>query len=228
MAENANAKETGLEAKQRIEAENLKTYLTEEEVKSDFFMEMAITLQSAEAKRLFRRTFEHIQTQITAATILTRKFGLRELSDENVQKINESLDHLAKEMSRDMAQADHILEEVGIKMSAETEDKVDILVKITCPQGMAFMNLVRQLDTLSTKFKTLWMSGELTLAQSEDRAHAWQIRIFKTADAIRALGQQAYIASDKKKEADQQKAQAKRQAFKGRQQGAAKAAAGAT
>ena len=69
------------------------------------------------------------------------------------------------------------------------------------------------------------MAGEIALSHSEDRVHAWQVRIFKTADAIRALGQQAYIAADKKKDSDQKKAEAKRAAYKQRQNNSTKKAA---
>lgn len=225
MAEELSTVDSKRESRQKAEMEKVKQFLTEEEVKSEFYMEMSVTLQSAQAKRIFRRTFDHIQTQMTAATLLTRKFGLRELSDENVKKITESIKQLSTEMNRDMEQADHILESVGIKNAAVTDDKVDLLIKITCPEGMAFMNLVRQLDNLTMKLKTLWMAGEVPLAHSEDRSHAWQVRIFKTADAIRALGQQAYIESDKKKNSDLKKAQAKRQSYKQRQNSAPKQAA---
>lgn len=209
------------EARQAKEMIKVKEFLTEEDVKSDFYMDFTVSLRSAQAKRLFRRIFEHIQTQITAATLLTRKFGLRELSDENVRKIDEAIQQLSTEMNQDIQRADGIFKDIGLK-EAVTDDAVELKVKITCPQGMAFMNLIRQLDALSIKLKTLWLANELTLAHSEDRAHAWQVRIFKAADAIRALGQQAYIASDKKKESDLQKAQSKRKAYVERQQNAGK------
>ncbi|HDY86109.1 MAG TPA: hypothetical protein ENI26_09180 [Methylophaga aminisulfidivorans] len=225
MAEEMGTVDPKRESRQQAEMQKIKQFLTEEEVKSEFYMEMIVTLQSAQAKRIFRRTFEHIQTQMTAATLLTRKFGLRELSDENVRKITESIRHLSTEMNRDMEQADHILNSIGIKNAAVTDDSVDLLIKITCPEGMAFMNLIRQLDNLTMKLKTLWMAGEVPLAHSEDRSHAWQVRIFKIADAIRALGQQAYIASDKKKDSDLNKAQAKRQSYKKRKHNASKQAA---
>lgn len=225
MAEELETVDSKRESRQKVEMEKVRQFLTEEEVKSEFYMEMTVKLQSAQAKRLFRRTFDHIQTQMTAATLLTRKFGLRELSDENVKKITESIKQLSTEMNRDMEQADHILDSVGIKNAAVTDDSVDLLIKITCPEGMAFMNLIRQLDNLTMKLKTLWMAGEVPLAHSEDRSHAWQVRIFKIADAIRALGQQAYIASDKKKDSDLNKAQAKRQSYKKRQHNASKKAA---
>ena len=225
MAEELETVDSKRESRQQAEMEKGKQFLTEEEVKSEFYMEMTVKLQSAQAKRLFRRTFDHIQTQMTAATLLTRKFGLRELSDENVKKITESIKHLSTEMNRDMEQADHILDSIGIKNAAVTDNSVYLLIKITCPEGMAFMNLIRQLDNLTMKLKTLWMAGEVPLAHSEDRSHAWQVRIFKIADAIRALGQQAYIASDKKKDSDLNKAQAKRQSYKKRQHNASKKAA---
>ena len=229
MAENADAKQSSRESRQDKENNQLREFLTEEDVKSDFYMEMTVTLQSAEAKRIFRRTFDHIQTQMTAATLLTRKFGLRELSDENTSKIKESIKQLSTEMNADMSSADGIFKDL-FGENAEyntvvTDDKVDLAVKITCPEGMQFMNLLRQLDMLATKLKTLWLMGEIQTAHSEDRIHAWQVRIFKVADAIRALGQQAYIESDRKKNSDLKKAQAKRQAFQQRQKGAAKAAA---
>lgn len=227
MAEELDTVDSKRESRQKVEMEKVKQFLTEEEVKSEFYIEMTVTLQSAQAKRLFRRTFDHIQTQMTAATLLTRKFGLRELSDENVKKITESIKQLSTEMNKDMEQADHILDSVGIKNAAVTDDSVDLLIKITCPEGMAFMNLIRQLDNLTMKLKTLWMAGEVPLAHSEDRSHAWQVRIFKTTDAIRALGQQAYIESDKKKDSDLKKAQAKRQSYKQRQNSAPKKAAAA-
>lgn len=220
------------ESRQNKEMEKVKAFLTEEEVKSDFYMEMTVTLQSAQAKRIFRRTFDHIQTQMTAATLLTRKFGLRELSDENATKIKEAIQQLSTEMNRDMASADGIFASIfgedAKYDTAVTDDKVDVLVKITCPEGMAFMNLLRQLDVLAMKLKTLWMMGEVQLAHSEDRVHAWQVRVFKAADAIRALGQQAYIESDKKKDSDLKKAQAKRQAYRQRQNNSPKGAAAAS
>jgi hypothetical protein len=225
VAEELETVDSKRESRQKVEMEKVRQFLTEEEVKSEFYMEMTVKLQSAQAKRLFRRTFDHIQTQMTAATLLTRKFGLRELSDENVKKITESIKHLSTEMNRDMEQADHILDSIGIKNAAVTDNSVYLLIKITCPEGMAFMNLIRQLDNLTMKLKTLWMAGEVPLAHSEDRSHAWQVRIFKIADAIRALGQQAYIASDKKKDSDLNKAQAKRQSYKKRQHNASKKAA---
>lgn len=86
MAEELETVDSKRESRQKVEMEKVRQFLTEEEVKSEFYMEMTVKLQSAQAKRLFRRTFDHIQTQMTAATLLTRKFGLRELSDENVKK----------------------------------------------------------------------------------------------------------------------------------------------
>lgn len=217
MAEDSEAFDSKREQKQNAEMEKVKQFLTEEEVKSEYYMEMTVKLQSAQAKRIFRRTFDHIQTQMTAATLLTRKFGLRELSDENVNKITESIKQLSSEMNRDLEQANHLFNDIGLKNSAVTDDSVDLNIKITCPEGMAFMNLIRQLDNLTMKLKTLWMAGEIPLSHSEDRSHAWQVRIFKTADAIRALGQQAYIAADKKKDSDQKKTKAKQAAYKQRQ-----------
>jgi len=168
MAEELETVDSKRESRQQAEMEKVKQFLTEEEVKSEFYMEMTVKLQSAQAKRLFRRTFDHIQTQMTAATLLTRKFGLRELSDENVKKITESIKHLSTEMNRDMEQADHILDSIGIKNAAVTDNSVYLLIKITCPEGMAFMNLIRQLDNLTMKLKTLWMAGEVPLAHSNN------------------------------------------------------------
>lgn len=197
------------EGREQKEVNKIKDFIEESEVKSEFYLVMNVTLQSTTAKRLYKRVFDHMQTQATAATLLTRKFGLRELSDANVEKIDSAFSQLSTEMTNDLAYADKILEDIGIQ-SVETEDAVEVIVKVTCPQGMALLNLIRQLDMLSIKLKTLWMSGELKLAKTEDRAHAWQRRIFKSCDAVRALGQAAYIAADKKKTDDAAKLEKQR------------------
>jgi len=197
--------ESKLIARENGEAAKMRELIEESDVKSDFYMVMETTLESATAKRLYKRVFEHAQTQATAAILLTRKFGLRELSDTNVTKIDDALSQLSSLMQQDIVYADKILEDTGVKKAATTEDSVTLDVKITCPQGMQVLNLIRQLDMLSTKLKTLWMAGELSLANSEDRAHGWQRRIFKSCDAIRALGQQAYIAAEQKKQSDAEK-----------------------
>lgn len=206
MAENqVQPSESKLIARENGEAAKMRELIDESDVKSDFYMVVETTLQSATAKRLYKRVFEHVQTQATAAILLTRKFGLRELSDANVTKIGEALTQLSDLMQQDMVYADKILEDTGVKNAATTEDSVTLDVKITCPQGMQVLNLIRQLDMLSSKLKTLWMAGELSLANSEDRAHGWQRRIFKACDAVRALGQQAYIAAEQKKQSDIEK-----------------------
>lgn len=209
--EEVKKSESKREANEAKQTKLIKDFIDDAEVKSEFYMEMEISLDTPLAKKLYKRSFEHVQTQATAATLLTRKFGLRELSDENVKKIDESLKQLNDELSNDMAFADSIIEDTGMKMSATTPDRVELVAKITCPQGMAVLKLITKLDTLAMKLKTLWMAGELSLANSEDRSHQWQVRIFKAADAIRALGTEAYIAAEKKKQSDIDKAQKKRE-----------------
>lgn len=212
MAEQDNQNgEAKREANERKQTKLIKDFIDDAEVKSEFYMEVDISLETPLAKKLFKRSFDHVQTQATAATLLTRKFGLRELSDENVKKIDESLKQLNDELTNDMAFADSIIADTGMKMAATTPDKVDLTAKVTCPQGMALLKLITKLDDLTMKLKTLWMAGELSLANSEDRSHQWQVRIFKAADAIRALGTEAYIAAEKKKQSDIDKAQKKRE-----------------
>lgn len=211
MAEEVKKSESKREANEARQTKLIKDFIDDAEVKSEFYMEMEISLETPLAKKLYKRSFDHVQTQATAATLLTRKFGLRELSDENVKKIDESLKQLNDELSNDMAFADSIIEDTGMKMSATTPDRVDLVAKITCPQGMAMMKLITKLDLLAMKLKTLWMAGELSLANSEDRSYQWQARIFKASDAIRALGTEAYIAAEKKKQSDIDKAQKKRE-----------------
>jgi len=130
MSEDLEAFDSKREQKQNAEMEKVKQFLTEEEVKSEYYMELTVKLQSAQAKRIFRRTFDHIQTQMTAATLLTRKFGLRELSDENVAKITESIKQLSTEMNRDMEQANHLIDDVGLKITVITDDSVDLNIKM--------------------------------------------------------------------------------------------------
>tara|TARA_R110002153_G_scaffold169049_1_gene321840 strand:+ start:703 stop:1554 length:852 start_codon:yes stop_codon:yes gene_type:complete len=197
--------DNGREKREIKDVKKMKDFIDESEVKSDFFLERDVTLHSATAKRLFKRVFEHMQTQATAAILLTRKFGLRELSDKNVEKIDGAFNQLTAEMNRDMAFANKILEDIGVKNAAMTPDAVALTVKVTCPQGMDVLNLILRLDMLAMKLKTLWMMHELPLSNTEDRVHSWQVRIFKACDAVRALGQQAYIEADKKKQSDAEK-----------------------
>lgn len=212
MAEDKASKgESRREAQERKQTQEIKNFIDESEVKSEFYMEVTISLETALAKKLYKRTFDHVQVQATAATLLTRKFGLRELSDENVKKIDESLKQLDDELNNDLAFADQIIQDSGLNLSATTPDKVDLTAKITCPQGMKIIKLITKLDRLSMNLKTLWMAGELSLANSEDRSHQWQVRLFKAIDAVRALGQQAYIATEQKKQSDAEKAQRKQE-----------------
>lgn len=197
--------DNGREKREINEVKKMKDFIAESEVKSDFYLERDVTLHSATAKRLFKRVFDHMQTQATAAILLTRKFGLRELSDQNVEKIDGAFEQLTSEMNKDMAFANKILEDIGINNAAVTPDAVDLTVKVTCPQGMDVLNLILRLDMLAMKLKTLWMMHELPLSNTEDRVHSWQVRIFKACDAVRALGQQAYIQADKKKQSDAEK-----------------------
>jgi len=53
MAEDLEAFDSKREQKQNAEMEKVKQFLTEEEVKSEYYMEMTVTLQSAQAKRIF-------------------------------------------------------------------------------------------------------------------------------------------------------------------------------
>lgn len=199
------------EARENKQHQKVKDFIDEAEVKSEFYMEKNISLDTSLAKKLFKRTFDHIQVQATAATLLTRKYGLRELSDENVKKIDGSFKQLDEELSSDMAFADQIIADTDLQDVVTTPDTVEVVAKVTCPQGLKLLNLIIKLDKLSMKLKTLWMAGELSLANSEDRAYQWQMRIFKSADAIRALGQQAYIAAEQKKQSDIDKADKKRE-----------------
>lgn len=205
------------ERREEQQTKEIKDFIEESEVKSEFYLEQQITLETPLAKKLFKRTFDHLQTQATAATLLTRKFGLRELSDENVKKIDESFKQLDGELTSDIAFADQIIADTDLQLTVTTPDSVELVAKVTCPQGLKLLNLITKLDKLSMKLKTLWMAGELSLANSEDRAYQWQTRIFKASDAIRALGQQAYIAAEKKKQSDSDKASRKREKQQQRQ-----------
>lgn len=199
------------------EVKKIKDFIDEAEIQSEFYIEVPVTLQTALAKRLYKRVFSHLQTQATAAILLTRKFGLKELSNENVEKIDGTFKQLASELNNDMKYADAIFDDTGLSMDVSTPDSVDLTVRVTCPQGMSLLNLIRQFDNLAMKLKMLWMSNELPLANSEDRAYDWQVRIFKAADGVRALGQQAYIAAENKKQSDHDKAQRKREKRQSRQ-----------
>lgn len=209
--EERNSGESKREAREEQNHQQLKDFIEESEVKSEFYMERKISLETPLAKKLFKRTFDHLQTQATAATLLTRKFGLRELSDENVKKIDESFKQLDEELSSDIAFADQIIADTDLQDVVTTPDTVDLIARVTCPQGSKLLNLILKLDKLAMKLKTLWMAGELSLANSEDRAYQWQTRIFKASDAIRALGAQAYIAAEQKKQSDIDKAEKKRE-----------------
>lgn len=217
MAEAEQSEEERRVERDNVGTDQIKDMLSEQDIKSEFYMEVPITLDTPQAKRIFKRSFEHLQTQITASTMLTRKFNLRELSDKNVKRVNEALDQLLDEMKHDIDSANAIMQAAEMDVQVVTPDRVEVMAKVQCPEGMKMLNLIRQLDMLATKLKTLWMTGELSLSHSEDRVHAWQVRIFKAAGAIRVIGQESYIATEKKRQQDDAKAKAKRDAHRKRQ-----------
>lgn len=205
MAESASSEKHREKIEANI-AKKIQDSIAESDVKSEFYLEMEVVLQTSEAKRLYRRIFDHIQTHATAAILVTRKHRLIDLSNKNSEMINEAFQQLLDELQTDTAWADAMMVDIGLKTMVTTDDAKKVSAKVRCPQGRVVLDMIRQLDSLAIKLKSLWVSGEITEAKSEDRIHGWQSKIFKISDAVRALGQQAYIEVEKRKQLDIQRA----------------------
>jgi len=201
----------------------IKDHLDEDDEKSEFYITKTVTLYSKEVKTLYRRCFDHTQIQASAAIHVPSKFQLHDLAKKNREEIEGTFAKVKEDLQTQTIYIDNIWSDAGLTDDdiATTDNAKTVNAKITSQLGTELLNILRQLDSLIVKMKTLNFHGELSIENSEDRATNWKNRMLRISEAIRILGTKAYTAAgERKKESAQnvarrrEKTQAKRQARK--------------
>mgnify|MGYP000594067083 CR=1 FL=1 len=174
-------------------------------LKTDFYLEEDVELQTKEAKRAMKNYFRHIQVRSSAATLLLVKFGQVEASKVNQGLIDTQLNAFMKDMNTDIEYTKQILVDAGITSLVNVTGGVKGTIKITSPTGFQFINIIKLWDVLNINLTTLYMRQEIGQEEIIKSTTQWHHRFKKFNNLVERLSVTAYSATEKLKNESRQK-----------------------
>lgn len=179
-------------------------------LKTDFYLEEEIVLQTKEAKRAMKNYFRHIQVRTSAATLLLVKFGQVEASKINQGLIDEQLNNFMKDMNTDIEYTKQILADAGITSLVNVTGGIKGTIKITSPSGFQFISIIKLWDVLNINLTTLYMRQEIGQEEIIKSTTQWNNRFKKFNHLVERLSVTAYSATEKLKTESKEKAEQRR------------------
>lgn len=150
-----------------------------------------IMLNSDFSQRVFRRTWDRLKADLYVLTVRTRAYGMDAAANILEEQITGEFSKARTDLESDLARTDVLMDEAKLSQFPRYEGAMSAEAEYSTPRAREYLLLIQQLDHLLMRYDALWFSGVIETAQRVRRSQAWQQRLIKVANRIRAWADRA-------------------------------------
>ena len=166
---------------------------------SRIYTEVPIQLKTKYTQYVYRNAYDSV------AEALYRVFEVMPMVAPEVAEkvglvIENNLEQADRELGEDINKARVMAEESGLNFQASYTVIKEINVRVSTPQGMAYLAMLQKLDELVTLADSLWLVKKIETHEKKDLLMGWRKRLTSLAFETRDL-----CIETVRKIADQQK-----------------------
>ena len=151
----------------------------------------SITLKTAYAQRVYRRTFERLKADLYVLTVRLHANGLEDAAKVLENQCEEEFTKIGSDLNREIERVDVLMSDAGVQGEASYERSETYQAKFSTPLANEFLNLLVRMDSLLARYDVLWLMKTISTHARVDNSINWQRRLTKAANSLRARGNQA-------------------------------------
>jgi len=150
-------------------------------------LERELQLNTIEANRVFKRTFEFTARNLYAIDVLTSVLLNAQANQKAVETVEEWMSKVRTDLEAERARLDVLYEQLGIKVCARYTNPQRYTAEFSTPLAARYIKLIEQLDAFLIIVHTLYLNDAFEDGQTSVRTYQWQQRVIKLSGRIRAL-----------------------------------------
>ncbi len=147
-----------------------------------------ITLNTAFAQRVYKRTFDRMKADLFVLTVRTCAQGQNEAAAAAEQFLEEQFGKVREDLNGELERAEVLMDHAGIDSMPVYEEALATEAEITTPNAGQYLSLIESLDQFLMRLDALWLTGKVETKHRTARSHEWQRRLIKLAGRVRDLG----------------------------------------
>ena len=148
--------------------------------------ERTIKINSEQAIRVIRKSYERLIKSLYAIDVILRIVGAEQAIDELESIVSKMIGDCAEQLQQEKARLDKLYNENGLTETPIYTHPQDFKAQITSPQVAQFLELIKLLDQLMIVMDTLWLCQILSNKHCSEAHYHWQQRLQRLASRMYA------------------------------------------
>jgi hypothetical protein len=173
-------------------AENAIQEKTTRQTISRPLFERTIKINSEQAIRVIRRSYDRLIKSLYAIDVILRIVGDEHAIDEVESVVSTMIGDCAQQLQQEKARLEKISTDNGISETPIYSNPTEFKAQITSPQIAQFLELIKLLDQLMIVMDTLWLCQILNNKTCSEAHYHWQQRLQRLASRIVTIEQRAH------------------------------------
>jgi hypothetical protein len=144
-----------------------------------------VTLHTWVAQTVFKRAFTSFQMDAFTLTTRLRDLGLDRAADSAEAYLNAEIAAVSGALRNEIAQADHLMNEMGLADLPEYSDVRHEKAKVTSGYGARLLDIIGLLDQLCMRLDALAITGYIEQSRRDKRMRQWKGNLLKLSGRAR-------------------------------------------
>ena len=157
--------------------------------------ERTIKINSEQAIRVIRKSYDRLIKSLYAIDVILRIVGAEQAIDELESIVSKMIGDCADQLQQEKARLDKIYTENGLTELPIYTNPQDFKAQITSPQVAQFLELIKLLDQLMIVMDALWLCQILNNKLCSEAHYHWQQRLQRLASRIVTIERIAHRAA---------------------------------
>jgi hypothetical protein len=157
--------------------------------------ERTITINSEQAIRVIRKSYDRLIKSLYTIDVILRIVGQEDAVDEVEEIVSAMISDCAQQLQQEKNRLDKIKTENGITELPRYTHPTNFKARIASPQIAQFLELIKLLDQLMMVMDTLWLCQIIDSKHCTEARHQWQQRLQRLANRIVTIERQAHKAA---------------------------------
>lgn len=175
-------------------AENTPKKITKPVISRPVF-ERTIKINSEQAIRVIRKSYDRLIKSLYAIDVILRIIGEERAIDELEGLVSNMIGECAQQLQAEKTRLDKMTADNGITETPVYTNPTDFKAQIASPQIAQFIELIKLLDQLMIVMDTLWLCQIVSSKQCVDARYQWQQRLQRLANRIVTIERIAHRAA---------------------------------
>lgn len=150
-------------------------------------LQKEVTLQTLEAKRVFRRTFSYAAINLYAIDVLTNVMLGMEEHRKAATTVDEWMTAVKNSLAREAERVAVLYEQLDVRETVAYTNPEVFMAEISTPLATRYLHMIVQLDDLIQRVHVLCLIEAIDNLGTQQRTYEWQQQLIRLAGRIRSF-----------------------------------------